>query len=88
MKIGILESNRIISTLLLVLALTNFEEIHSFPIRKPSQSKIDVLTQRDGKESRNSNVRSRRDIGLVGVNETAAGIIYHVNERKYRQMQK
>ena len=78
------------STLLLILALTSFLEFQlvcSLPIRKPIQSDIanigHVPSQGEGKETRKSMERSRRDVGLVGYNETAAGVIYRANEREY-----
>ena len=78
------------STLLLILALTSFLEFQlvcSLPIRKPIQSDIanigHVPSQGEGKETRKPMERSRRNVGLVGYNETAAGVIYHANEREY-----
>ena len=82
MMVSVLKSNHIVVTLLLILAVARFQEVHSLPIRESSQSRGGVEINRDEKESRKQAVRPRRDIGLVGLNETAAGVIYHVNERK------
>ena len=93
MKVGILlKSNRVASTLLLILAMTGFQKfqrVHSLPIRKViSQSEIDhVARHREGEEIRKPSGRWRRDIGLVGDNETAAGVIYHVNQRELAKLQ-
>jgi hypothetical protein len=82
-------SNRILSTLLLLIVpliiFQEFQDVCSLPIKKP-QIQSGQVSQRDGKkESRKpaERRRTRRDIGLVGANETAAGVIYHVNEREY-----
>ena len=88
---GILGSNRIASTLLLLIvpliSFQEFEAVCSLPIKTPqiqSGRSLPQQSQGDGKEgNRKPAERQRRDIGLVGANETAAGVIYHVNEREY-----
>ena len=84
MMVSVLKSNHTVLILLLILAVTRFQEVGSLPIGEPSQSRGDVEINRDEKESRKQAARPRRDIGLVRDNETAAGVIYHVNEREYR----
>ncbi len=83
-------SNRILSALLLLIVpliiFQEFQDVCSLPIKKP-QIQSDQPSQGGGgkKESRKpaERRRIRRDVGLVGANETAAGVIYHVNEREY-----
>ena len=94
LKTGVLETHRIVTAplLLLILVLTVFQEFQhvcSLPVRKPVESSVPVRAasrvgdERDRGRAPAAAVRPRRDIGLVGANETAAGVIYHVNEREY-----
>ena len=89
---GVLETHRIATTplLLIILVLTVFQEFQhvcSLPVRKPIESGVHAAGSQVGDERDRGKapaaVRPRRDIGLVGANETAAGVIYHVNEREY-----
>lgn len=85
---GVLGSNRIVSTpLLLIVPLIIFqvfEAIWSLPVKMPG-IEPGLPSQGEGEEEeRGRPAKSRRrDFGLVGANETAAGVIYDVNEREY-----
>ena len=94
-NVGGFESNRVLSTPLLVLALIlifqeEFQYVCSLPINRPPVQSGVVPSQGEwsGKERGKSAVaaaamRPKRDIGLVGVHETAAEVIYRVNEREF-----
>ena len=86
MKIGVTCVLDVASTLLLMALMIfsrGFQHVCSLPVKMAIDQSV-IPSQGDGKESRKPGaVRPRRDIGLVGVNETAAGVVYHVNERKY-----
>ena len=86
---GVLGSNRIVSTpLLLILPLIiifqEFEAVWSLPVKMPG-IEPGPLSQGEGEEEERGRPAEgrRRDFGLVGENETAAGVIYDVNEREY-----
>ena len=75
-------------SLLFILVLTSFQSASSLPLHtRPSSD----LSQGHGESLSRSEVsvqgeekkkRRVRDIGLVQENETAAGVIYRMNERE------